>query len=109
MLPKNIRALRESLGYTQAEVANYLGLSASAVNQYENGARPIPASTVSQLALLFNVDEYELYQKSPQQEQLLSAFAFRADKFTAEDLKTIAAFKKIVLNFFYLKEALANE
>ncbi len=109
MLSRNIRALRESLGYTQAQVANYLGVTASAVNQYENETRAIPANFVSKLALLLNVEEYELYQETPQHQQILSAFAFRADELIAEDLKSIAAFKKIVLNYFHLSEALSNE
>jgi len=109
MLSKNIRALRESLGYTQAQVANYLGVSASAVNQYENDARVISAESISKIALLFNVEEYELYQENPQQQQLLSAFAFRANELVDEDLKSISSFKKIVLNYFHLSEALAHE
>jgi len=109
MLYKNIRALRESLGYTQAQVANYLGVSASAVNQYENDARVISAESISKIALLFNVEEYELYQENPQQQQLLSAFAFRANELVDEDLKSISSFKKIVLNYFHLSEALAHE
>jgi transcriptional regulator with XRE-family HTH domain len=109
MLSKNIRALRESLGYTQANIATYLGITPSAVNQYENDSRPIPAEAVSQLALLFNVEEYELYQESPQQQQLLSAFAFRANEFADTDLKVISAFKKIVLNYFYIRKAIADE
>ncbi|MDP4277513.1 MAG: helix-turn-helix transcriptional regulator [Bacteroidota bacterium] len=109
MLSKNIRAMRESLGYTQAEIAKYLGVTASAVNQYENDARSIPAESVSKIALLFNVDEYELYQENPQQQQLLSAFAFRANEFIEEDMKSILAFKKIVLNYFHLSEALSHE
>jgi len=109
MLSKTIRALRESLGYTQAQVANYLGVSASAVNQYENDARVISAESISKIALLFNVEEYELYQENPQQQQLLSAFAFRANELVDEDLKSISSFKKIVLNYFHLSEALAHE
>lgn len=109
MLSKNIRALRESLGYTQDQVGKYLGISGSAVNQYENDARSIPSDAVSKLALLFNIDEYELYSESPQQQQLLSAFAFRADEILVDDLKSISAFKKIVLNYFHLTEAFENE
>jgi transcriptional regulator with XRE-family HTH domain len=109
MLSKNIRSLRDSLGYTQAQIGNYLGVTASAVNQYENDARVIPAESVSKIALLFNVEESELYQENPQQQQILSVFAFRANELVEEDLKSISAFKKIVLNYFHLSEALSNE
>jgi transcriptional regulator with XRE-family HTH domain len=109
MLSKNIRSLREKFGYTQAQVANYLGITTSAVNQYENDARPIPTDVVSKLSLLFSVEEYDLYQENPQQQQILSAFAFRANELVEDDFKSISAFKKIVLNYFHLSEALSNE
>lgn len=109
-IPENIRSLRKKLGYTQEQIAEYLDISTAAVTQYETGARVVPASTVSKLALLFNVDEYELYQEDPQQQQLLSAFAFRADELHPQDLKSISEFKKIVLNYFHLSNELnSNE
>ena len=108
MIPENIRSLRKKLGYTQEQIAQYLDISTAAVTQYETGARVVPASTVSKLALLFNVDEYELYQENPQQQQFLSAFAFRADELQTQDLKSISEFKKIVLNYFHLSNELNN-
>ena len=109
MMSENIRVLRKKLGYTQEQIAEYLGISTAAVTQYETGTRVVPASTVSKLALLFNVDEYELYQEEPQQQQLLSAFAFRADELQSQDLKSISEFKKVVLNYFHLSIELRNE
>ncbi|HEY5590254.1 MAG TPA: helix-turn-helix transcriptional regulator [Paludibacter sp.] len=109
MLFDNIRALRKKQGYTQEQIADHLGISTAAVTQYETGARVVPASTVSKLAILFNVDEYDMYQEEPQQMQLLSAFAFREDELHTKDLKSISEFKKIVLNYFHLTTALQNE
>lgn len=108
MLPENIRDLRKKLGYTQDQIAEYLGITSAAVTQYETGARPIPATTVSKLALLFSVEEYQLYQEEPEQLQILSAFAFRADELQLQDLKSISEFKKIVLNYFHLSNELAT-
>ena len=109
MIYENIRALRKKLGYTQEQIADYLGISAAAVTQYETGTRVVPTTSVSKLALLFNIDEYELYQEEPQQQQLLSAFAFRADELQSKDLKSISEFKKVVLNYFHLSTELRNE
>ena len=108
MLSDNIRALRKKTGYTQEQIAEYLGVSTAAVTQYETSTRTVPSSVVSKLALLFNVDEYELYQKDPQQQQLLTEFAFRADDLQIQDLKSISEFKKIVLNYFHLSNELRN-
>jgi transcriptional regulator with XRE-family HTH domain len=107
MISENIRNLRKRLGYTQEQISEYLGISTAAVTQYETGSRVVPAATVSKLALLFNVDEFELYQEEPQQQQLLAAFAFRAGEVQSQDLKTISEFKKIVLNYFHLSNELA--
>jgi len=109
MISENIRALRKKLGYTQEQIADYLSISTAAVTQYETGARVIPAATISKLALLLNIDEYELYQEEPQQQQLLAAFAFRADELQSKDLKSISEFKKVVLNYFHLSTELRNE
>lgn len=109
MLAENIRALRKKLGYTQEQIAEHLGVSTAAVTQYETGVRVVPSTTVSKLALLFNIDEYELYQEEPQQQQFLSAFAFRAEELESQDLKSISEFKKVVLNYFHLTRALQNE
>lgn len=107
MISENIRSLRIKSGYTQGQVSEYLGISTAAVTQYETGSRVVPAATVSKLALLFNVDEFELYQDEPHQQQLLSAFAFRAGELQSQDLKSISEFKKIVLNYFHLSNELA--
>ncbi len=108
MITENIRALRKKIGYTQEQIAEYLGISTAAVTQYETGVRVVPAPAVSKLALLYNVDEYELYQENPQQQQLLSAFAFRADELQPQDLKSVSEFKKIVLNYVHLSNELNN-
>ncbi|MCX6309895.1 MAG: helix-turn-helix transcriptional regulator [Bacteroidia bacterium] len=110
MLPENIRALRIKMGYTQEQVAEYLGISTAAVTQYETRARAIPAATVSKLAILLDVEEFELYQDEPKQQALLAAFAFRAKELEPKDLKSISEFKKIVLNYFHLSnELMKNE
>ncbi|MCE5224745.1 MAG: helix-turn-helix domain-containing protein [Porphyromonadaceae bacterium] len=109
MIAKNIRMLRDKYNFTQVQIASYLNITSSAVNQYESGARPVPADVVSKLAVLFNVDEYDLYEEDPQQQNLMTAFAFRADELTDEDIKSVSAFRKIVTNYFHLSNALSNE
>ncbi len=109
MLSKNIRSLRLKLGYTQEQIATYLNVSHSAISQYETDSRSIPVDTVAKLALLFNVDEIDLYNEDVVNQQIIFAFAFRADSVSGDDLKTIMSFKKIVLNHHHLTNALSNE
>jgi transcriptional regulator with XRE-family HTH domain len=108
LLSRNIKRLREKFAYTQAFIADYLGITAAAVNQYENDARAIPEYVIEKLALLYNVDEYDLYEEHPDKQNLLTSFAFRADEITAEDMNSISRFKKIITNYVNMSTALAN-
>jgi transcriptional regulator with XRE-family HTH domain len=58
ILSGNIKKLREKFAYPQGFVADYLGFTAAAVNQYENDARSIPEKIVEKLSLLYNVEEF---------------------------------------------------
>ena len=107
-ISKNIRELRNKFGYTQAFLAEYLNITPSAVNQYENDARTIPESVVEKLAILFNVDEYELYEENPEKQLVNSSFAFRADELNAADMQQISKFKKIITNYLNMSTALIN-
>lgn len=107
-LSRNIKNLREKFAYTQAFVAEYLAITPAAVNQYENDARAIPEYVVEKLALLYNVEEFDLYEEDPSKQRLLTSFAFRADEITAEDMNTISRFKKIITNYVNMSSALAN-
>ncbi len=109
LISRNLKNLREKFAFTQSFVADYLGISSAAVNQYENDARTIPEHVVEKLALLYNVEEFDLYEDDPEKQNLLTSFAFRADEITAEDMGTISQFKKIITNYINMSAALANE
>ena len=108
IISKNIRELRMKFGYTQAFIAEYLNITAAAVNQYEKDARTIPVSVVEKLALLFNVEEYDLYEEDPKKQSVMTSFAFRADEMTSADLQQINRFKKIINNYMNMSAALQN-
>lgn len=109
IISKNIRDLRSKFGYTQAFIAEYLNITGAAVNQYENDARTIPTIVIEKLALLYNVDEYDLYEENPEKQGLISAFAFRAGDISAVDMQNISKFKKIVNNYINMSIALQHE
>lgn len=109
IISKNLRDLRNRFGYTQVFIAEYLNISAAAVNQYENDARTVPTSVIEKLALLYNIEEYDFYEENPEKQNLISAFAFRAGEISAADMQNISKFKKIVNNYINMSLALANE
>jgi transcriptional regulator with XRE-family HTH domain len=108
IISKNIKDLRVKFGYTQAFIAEYLNLTAAAVNQYENDARTIPTAVLEKLAILFNVEEYDLYEENPEKRQLISSFAFRAGELSAKDMQSVSKFKKVILNYLNMSSALTN-
>lgn len=109
MLSENLKKMREKFAYTQAFIAEHLGLTAAAVNQYENEARTIPETIVGKLATLYNVDEYDLYEEHQEKKEILASFAFRANEMTPSDQQTISKFKNIVSNYINMSTALEDE
>lgn len=109
MISSNIKLFRERLGYSQIDIADYLEVSQAYVSQFETGDRSIPAKIVSKLALLFNVDDYELYSEDPKEMEIFSSLTFRANELTVEDQKELTNFKKLILNHYNLKKALFHD
>lgn len=105
---QNIRQFRERLGFTQSTVADYLGIAREQVSYYETGARPVSTDHLQKLADLFGIDAYDLLDPDSFQRQLNVNLAFRADQFTADDLTSIAAFKRIVKNYHKMKRRIGN-
>jgi transcriptional regulator with XRE-family HTH domain len=52
MKPSDFRALRESFGFTQAQLADALGMHANTVACMERGEKPISSRTVAALEML---------------------------------------------------------
>ena len=52
MTPQQIRALRESRGWSQQQLADRLGISQPAVSMMEAGERPVTRRTERQLEAL---------------------------------------------------------
>jgi transcriptional regulator with XRE-family HTH domain len=52
MLPADLLALREALGFTQAQLADALGMHANTVACMERGEKPISSRTVAALEML---------------------------------------------------------
>lgn len=109
-LAKNIKDFRTKIGLTQSDLAGYLGISREEVNYYENAKRTVPAHLIPKMADLFGVDEYDLFEEDNAINKANMAFAFRAKEINTDDLNSIAAFKKIALNYLKIQKVIeANE
>ncbi|WP_075350310.1 helix-turn-helix domain-containing protein [Algoriphagus marinus] len=109
LIGKNLQALRQKLGFTQEQVAEYLRITRVELSYYETGSRTMPTNLMSPLANLYGVDEYDFYEEDLDLASVNLALAFRADSIKSSDLEQIAKFKKIVRNYLSMKSALENE
>ena len=99
LVGRNIRSFRKSLGLTQENVADYLGLSPAMINYYENGKREIDIIKLMKLSDLFIVELSDLLDDNPGVININQAVAFKRDKLKEKDLKAIARFRKIIKNY----------
>lgn len=109
IIGQNIKLFRERFDITQDVFAGYLGVTREEVSYFENGRRNISTEIIEKAAKLFGIDEYDLYEENPENQQASVALAFRADYLETEDLKQIADFRKIILNYIKMKKASCDE
>lgn len=106
---QNIRQFRERLGFTQASVADFLGIAREQISYYETGARAVSTDHLQKLADLFGIDAYDLLEADSAQQQVNVNLAFRASDLTAQDLASIARFRRVVNNYLKMQNSLTNE
>lgn len=103
----NIKKYRNALGFKQEVLAACLDVSREQISNYERGEREIPLLSLEKIANLFGIELEELLEKRDSVRDVKLSFAFRSDS-TSEDIKEIANFKKVVLNYLKI-EKLINE
>jgi len=96
---RRLQSTRDSLGFTQEQVAKYLGTSREAISYIENGKRPVSTVMLQKLADLYGyrfshfVDETVEEGESPE-----VTLAFRTRDLSDNDLEIIAQIKRIAMN-----------
>ncbi len=106
IIGNNIAKIRKIQGFTQDNLASYLGVSRVQISHFERGERDISVTELNKLANLFGVELSNLIEDDIDVQNMNLAFAFRSEN-TESDLEHIASFKKMVLN--YLKMQRINE
>lgn len=108
-IAENIRSLRERTGFSQQQVADYLGITHhTTISYYETGKREIPMELLEKLADLFRVDLYDLLEEDATAQTVNIAFAYRAEDLDAKDVKAISQFNKLVKNYLKIKRLQNN-
>ena len=104
---RNLKALREANGYTQEQVANFLGIGRSAYANYEAGERETPMEVMERASELFGCELALLFDEDEQAVKNMLVCAFHADNLSVNDMKEVAAFKNIVLNYMKMERLMA--
>lgn len=103
----NLDKLREANRLTQEQVANYLGIKRSAYANYESGMREPPLDILEKAASLFGCELNLLFEEDGNVVDKMLVAAFRVDDLSKEDMKEVADFKNVVINYLKMERLLA--
>lgn len=107
-IAKNIKLMREASNYTQENIASFLGIGRSAYSNYESGERELPLSCMEKLADLYGCDAFLMFEQNVDIVESMLATAFRVDNLSPNDMKQIAAFKRVVKNSLMMDTMLSK-
>lgn len=103
---RNLKSLREANGYTQEQVATYLGINRSAYANYETGDREAPIEVLEKACNLLGCELDLLFDADEKAVRNMLVCAFRADGLNEHDMKEVSAFKEIVMNYMKMDRLL---
>lgn len=98
---EKIIILRNELGLSQKQLADYLEIDQSYVSKMEKGERPITLDNAEKLALLSGYDLSYFMSDQPREPINIS---FRANSLGANDLRVIAKINELALNLDFMNK-----
>ena len=99
----NAKRARESNGFTQANIADFLKVDQSLVSKFEKGERSIQSDMLERLANLYGyrISDFEREGGIPKQQMKV---AYRARGISADDMDAIHDIRRIVMNLFFMAD-----
>jgi transcriptional regulator with XRE-family HTH domain len=104
VVAQNFARLRDGLGISQQQMADFLGVKRSLVSYYENGKREIPLDVLEKASNLFGVDLADFFEEDAAAAQATFCMAFRAQELDELSLNAISEFRKVVGNYLKMKK-----
>jgi len=98
IIGKRLQSARESVGFTQEQVAKYLGTKRETISYIETGARPVNTLMLRRLADLYGYKFSYFVDESVKEEGPQVSMAFRVSDLSDSDLPIIAQVMRIAFN-----------
>ena len=102
-----LKELRQESNITQEQLANYLDVDQSFVAKIEKGTRAMNVTLMHKICSLFGCSES--YLLGEEDIYIPLNFAFRSSEIQAEDLESIAAVNRIIMNIRQMNELLGED
>lgn len=103
---ERLKKLRKESKLTQEQLANYLNVDQTMITKLENGTRNLNTTLIEKICCLFGCSED--YLLGNDDKHVPMNFAFRSNGIQSEDLESIAAVNKIVMNIRFMNKKLGE-
>ncbi|MCB9498611.1 MAG: helix-turn-helix transcriptional regulator [Bacillales bacterium] len=104
IIRNNFKQLRNKIGVTQEQMADFLGLEQSSICKFENGERSISVSNLEKACDLFGVEVESIYEIGISIKSLSPSF--RKTDVSLNSLKDISEINKLALNIIEMDKIL---
>ena len=109
VIGRNLKVLREANDLTQEQMSSYLGIGRSAYANYEAGEREAPLEVLERSAALLGCELELLFEQDVETvKDRMMVCAFRTDGLTEGDMKEVARFKQVVLEYMKMQKMLVE-
>ena len=98
IVKNNIRRYRDYKNWTQAELAEKLGISVNFLSDIENGKRWISPASMVKFAAVLNIEPYELFKPVEMQPPAVTAIF---NKYNDDVLLAVSESLKQVYNYYH--------
>lgn len=107
VIGNNIKKLREQIGLSQKNIAEYLNVDQSLISKIESGERSLSIDLLEKLSNLFCCPLKKLLADGSL--ELKVEFAFRTNNLDEKDLFALASVNKIVMNQMTMDEMIKGD
>ena len=103
VIGENAKRARESNGFSQANVADFLKVDQSLISKFEKGDRNLQSDMLERLANLYGYKISDFEHESGVTERRMKA-AYRSNGISADDMEAIHDIKRIAMNLFFMAD-----